>query len=268
MNRDHENPPAAFDPKLDIHWQAPELTFTYGEGVFGPEAEFRRLDDIRKSLRNPASKGPETVYSIVMDVGRYEHRDELARRMLLFGVVAYAPGQIGEEPVRSQGHTHTVAPHCGWSTPELFEIWEGRAIIYAQETANEDPGRCFAITAEPGDKVVVPPKWAHCVINADPRAPMVFGAWCDRQYGFVYDEIRARHGLAWFPIVDKSRSIRWEANLNYRSGQFATRGARAYPEIGLEPRMPIYQQFANDPDSVQWVAEPARFEKLWPEFEM
>ncbi|HTR25371.1 MAG TPA: glucose-6-phosphate isomerase family protein [Terriglobales bacterium] len=268
MNRDRQNSSAGFDPKIGIHWQNPEPRFTYDEGVFGPLPEFRRLDDIRRSLRNPASQGPDPVYSIVMDVGRDEHRDELARRMLLFGVVAYAAGQIGEEPVRSQGHIHAVAPHCGWSTPELFEIWEGRAIIYAQETASDDPGRCSAITAELGDKVVVPPKWAHCVINADPGAPMVFGAWCDRQYGFVYDEIRAHHGLAWFPIVNKDRMIRWERNLSYRFSQLATRGARTYPEIGLEPRMPIYEQFAKDPDSVQWVSDPARFEKLWTEFEM
>src|SRR6202167_5312917 len=84
----------------------------------------------------------------------------------LFGVVVYASGRLGDEPVRSQGHIHAIAPHCGWSTPEVFEIWEGRAIVYAQESAEDDPGRCFAVTAGPGDKVVVPPGWAHAVINA------------------------------------------------------------------------------------------------------
>jgi glucose-6-phosphate isomerase len=203
-----------------------------------------------------------------MDVGRREHRDELARRMLLFGVVVYAAGQLGDEPVRSQGHIHAVAPHSGWSTPELFEIWEGRAIIYAQETAGDDPGRCFAVTAGQGDKVVVPPGWAHAVINADPATRMMFGAWCDRQYGFVYDAIRARHGLAWFPILDGQQKIYWEPNPSYRSSDLSIRAARTYPELGLDPSISIYEQFANDPDSVQWVSEPARVEGMWPTFEM
>ena len=282
VTRDSEKPSfeddQKFDPKLGVHSYADDLKFSYYEGVLGPQPEFRRLDQIRRSLRDPNCDGPDPVYSIVMDVGRREHKDELARRMLLFGVVVYAAGHLGEEPVRSQGHIHAVAPHCGWSTPELFEIWEGRAIIYAQESADDDPGRCFAVTAGPGDKIVVPPGWAHAVVNADPNTRMMFGAWCDRQYGFVYDAIRAHHGLAWFPILDAQhqdpqtqdgqQKIRWEPNPSYRTRDLSIRNPRAYLELGLDPSTPIYQQFANDPDSVQWVSEPAQAASVWPDFEM
>jgi glucose-6-phosphate isomerase, archaeal len=265
---DAQKSPLKFDPKLGVLGHVGDLEFSYDEDVFGPRPEFRRLDDIRRSLRNPECQGPDPVYSIVMDVGRREHLAELQRRMLLFGVVIYAAGQLGEEPVRSQGHIHAIAPHCGWSTPELFEIWEGSAIIYAQEKVDGDPGRCFAVKAGPGDKVVVPPAWAHSVINADPGARMMFGAWCDRQYGFVYDAIRAHHGLAWFPVLDRDCNITWEPNPSYQSSELLIRNARNYPELGIDAGTPIYQHFANDPDSVQWVSEPARKAALWTGFEM
>ena len=135
-------------------------------------------------------------------MGREEHRAELQRRHLLFGVVTYAAGRLGEEPVRSQGHVHRVASRSGWSPPELYEIWAGRAVVYMQERADDDPGRCFAIEAGPGEVVVVPPGWAHATVSADAREPMTFGAWCDREYGFEYAEVRARGGLAWFPLLD------------------------------------------------------------------
>jgi glucose-6-phosphate isomerase len=261
-----------FDPMLGVHSPAGTLQFTYDDGVFGPQPEFRRLDDIRRSLRDPKCSGPDPVYSIVMDVGRHQHRAELERRMLLFGVVVYSAGQLGEEPVRSQGHIHAIAPHCGWSTPELFEIWEGRAIIFAQESADQNPGRCFAINANPGDKVVVPPGWAHSVINADPGNRMMFAACCDRQYGFVYDKIRERHGLARFPVFDAARNIAWEPNPSYRSSDLSSepsiRGPRPYPELGLHANTPIYQQFADNPESLQWVSEPALVASVWPAFEM
>ena len=267
MGRENQPPSLRFDPKLGVHSRG-DLRFSYDEGVFGPRPEFRRLADIRWSLRDAECRGPDPVYSIVMDVGRREHCAELQRRMLLFGVVTYAAGQLGREPVRSQGHVHAIAPHCGWSTPELFEIWEGRAIIYAQESTDDDPGRCFAVTAGAGDKVVVPPNWAHAVINADPESPMTFGAWCDRQCGFVYDAIRAHHGLAWFPVLDDRRKIHWEPNPSYRPSDLAIRSTRAYPELSLNPHTPIYEQFATDPDSIQWVSEPARVAAVWAAFEM
>jgi glucose-6-phosphate isomerase len=108
----------------------------------------------------------------------------------------------------------------------------------------------------------------HSVINADPAARMVFGAWCDRQYGFVYDAIRAHHGPAWFPVLNRDRNLTWEPNPSYGSSELLIRGARNYPELRLDPGTPIYEQFANHPDSIQWVSEPARVASLWTAFEM
>jgi glucose-6-phosphate isomerase len=187
--------------------------------------------------------------------------------MLLFGIVIYAAGRLGEEPVRSQGHVHAIAPHCGWSTPELFEIWEGRAVVYAQQNSGDDPGVCLAIHAGPGDRVAMPPGWTHYVANADPDSELVFGAWCDRQYGFDYTQMRAHHGLAWYPLLEKNGEIRWKANPSYSPSKIETRRARAYPELELSPARPIYELFRENPDSVQWVSDPARLSSLWPNFE-
>ena len=252
---------------LDLVIDAATMGFRYGAGVRGPEAEFRSLDAIRPSLMDPRCNGPSPVYSIAMDVRREEDEDDLKARYLLFGVVAYAAGRLGNEPVRSQGHVHAIAPHSGWSPPELFEIWEGRAIVYAQERATDDPGRCIAVMAGPGEKVVAPPGWAHCVINADTEKRMVFGAWCDRQYGFEYTGVRAHGGLAYFPIVAADGAIEWIANHRCRAAGLDERKSRNYPELGLDPVEPIYAQYRGNPESVEWVAQPQRFAELWPHFE-
>lgn len=255
-----------FNSGLEIRLRADSLAFDFGQGVFGPPSEMRKLDDIRKSLRDPNCTGPDPVYGIAMDVGKTKDATELRDRFLLFGAVAYASGQLGEEPVRSQGHIHGVAPHCGCSTPELFEIWEGHAIIYAQESVGDDPGRCIAVEAGPGDQVVVPPNWAHFVVNASAIERMVFGALCVRQYSFVYEGVRAHGGLAWFPMLRDSR-IEWNANPRYLSSDLQMRRPRSYPELGLDPTVPIYRQFENNPEKVQWVSEPDRAAAVWPTFE-
>jgi len=257
---------AGFDPGLDIRLHTDSLSFLYGEGVFGPAPELRRLDEIRESLRDPNCSGPDPVYSIAMDVGKTADAAQLRERYLLFGVVAYASGRLGEEPVRSQGHIHAIAPHCGSSTPELFEIWRGRAVIFAQEFVEDNPGRCIAVEAGPGEQVVVPPGWAHFVVNASATETMMFAALCERQYGFVYERVRAHGGLAWFPLL-RGGSIEWQPNPRYDRSSLEVRGPRVYAELDLDPGSSIYQQFAADPDRVQWVSFPERAAAVWPRFE-
>jgi len=256
-----------FNPGLDLQLSERSLSFSYGLECFGPEPEMRRLDTIRPSLLDPQCSGPDPVYGICMDVGKVKDREELNRRYLLFGVVAYAAGTLGREPVRSQGHVHAISPHSGWSAPELFEIWQGRAVVYAQESVGTDPGRCIAIEAGPGEHVVVPPGWAHCVINADPRERMVFGALCDRQYGFVYEGVRAHRGLAWFPLVEAGK-IEWQRNPSYGLSHLEARGPRRYEDLNVQHDTPLYTQFEKDPDALQWVAEPQRAANVWKNFEL
>jgi glucose-6-phosphate isomerase len=258
--------PLEFYPDLPLCLADTGLAFEYGSGVFGPQPEMRSLDEIRPSLRDPWCSGPDPVYGIAMDIGREADRPLLQQRMLLFGAVVYAAGTLGFEPVRSQGHIHAVAPHCGWSTPEIFEIWSGKAIVYAQQHAEDDPGSCIAVLAQAGDQVVVPPGWAHCVINADPNSCMAFGAWCDRQYGFDYTGVRAHHGLAWFPTLTNSGAIAWHPNPYYLDSTLEQHGPRPYPELGLDASRSLYGQFVDNPDSVMFVADPQRAADKWPTF--
>jgi glucose-6-phosphate isomerase len=251
---------------LDIRFSTTDLNFSFGPGIFGPSPEARKLNDIRKSLLDPNCDGPDPVYNIAMDVGRQEHIATLQEKMLLFGIVVYAKGKLGQEPVRSQGHVHAASPHSGWSAPEIFEFWHGQAVVYGQEKTAEDPGRCFAIQVKAGDVVVIPPGWAHYVVNADPASNMAFGAWCDRQYGFVYDGVRARGGLAWFPILGENATLTWQPNPRYLKSQLVTRSARNYEELGLQRGVPIYEQFATNPETVAWVSDPKRFAEQWKHF--
>jgi glucose-6-phosphate isomerase, archaeal len=255
-----------FDPGLEVRVRTDPMGFDYGPDVFGPAPVMRSLDSIRPSLRDPRASGPDPVYAIAMDVGRREHRPELERRQLLYGVVAYASGRLGEEPVRSQGHIHRLSAHSGWRPPELYEVWSGRAVVYMQEFAEADPGRCFAIEAGPGERVVVPPGWVHATISADASQPLVFGAWCDRDYGFEYDAVRARGGIAWFPGVEASGRLEWRPNPRYRTSGLVVRGPRSYDDLGLIAGTPVYTLFERDPASLQWVSDPARAAAVWEGF--
>lgn len=255
-----------FDPGFAITPTMSPMGFQYGEGVFGPAVEYRALDAIRPSLRDAGCSGPDPVYAIAMDTGKRTHRRMLEERRLLYGAVTYAAGRLGSEPVRSQGHIHRRVRGQHLSPPEVYEIWTGEAIILMQERASDDPGRCFAVKAAPGEIVVVPPDWAHATISADAETPLTFGAWCDRDFAFEYDKVRAHNGLAWFPLVADNGAIIWSANPSYKKSTLIIKPPADYGALGIRSGTPIYTQFERDPDRFLFVSRPELKEECWKDF--
>lgn len=254
-----------YNPGFNIIPTYNPLGFEYGQGVFGPIVENRTLEAIRQNLMDPQSQGPEIVYSIAMDVGNNQDKQAMIERNLLYGAVTYAKGTIGKEPVRSQGHIHAVSKSCGMSTCEVYEIWSGEAYIYMQQTAHDNPGKCYAVHAKPGDVVIVPPGWAHATIVANLQENLTFGAWCVRDFGFDYAEVRAHQGVAWFPVVEGNR-IKFIANENYKKSELIIKEPRIYEEFQIEKGIPIYQQFVDNPDKFLFVSRPQIAMEIWENF--
>lgn len=254
-----------FYPGFDIVPTKTPFGFTYGKTTFGPKVEIRTLDSIRKTLSNPNCSGPKEVYSIAMDVGDYADQEAIVGRNLLYGAVTYAIGSLGSEPIRSQGHIHAISASCGSSTPEVYEIWEGAAYIYMQEFVKKNPGRCYAIYAQVGDVVIVPPGWGHATISADCTKSLSFGAWCVRDFCFDYTKTREYGGLAWFPILGE-QAIIWNKNERYQVETLEVRPPRTYGDFGIESGVPIYEQFKKNNDLFLFVAQPTIVKEKWEEF--
>lgn len=253
-----------FYPGFNIQIKKSPLGFQYGQNVFGPNPELRTLDEIRNSLKDPKAKGPDILYCISMDVGEKKDLPLMKEKNLLFGVVTYASGVVGDEPVRSQGHIHAISPSCQASTCEVYEIWDGEAYIYMQESGDDDAGECYAVYAKAGDVVIVPPGYVHATINANIHKTMTFGAWCVRDYGFDYEKVRKHNGIAFFPIV-KDEKITWEFNTRYKTGHLTIKKAREYPEFQIKKGIPIYQQFQKEPNKFLFVSKPHLAKSIWDE---
>jgi glucose-6-phosphate isomerase len=255
-----------FNPGFEIWPSKNPIGFYYGDSVFGPQVENRRLEDIRRSLFNPYCEGPEIVYAIAMGVGKKVHEDLLKDLHLLYGAVTYAAGKLGNEPVRSQGHVHKVSSFSQCSTPEVYEIWEGKAVIYMQEQAEDFPGKCFAVYAQPGDVVIVPPGWVHATINADPEQSLTFGAWCVRDYGFDYEGVRRHQGIAWFPVFNNRNELEWNRNPLYKKSELICKDPENYIEFGIEKGISIYQIFERNPQTFAYVPQPQIKKEAWEDF--
>ncbi|MBA7569383.1 hypothetical protein ES708_11122 [subsurface metagenome] len=134
-----------------------------------------------------------------------------------------------------------------------------------QETATDNPGRCFAVHANPGDVVIVPPFWAHATISADPDVPLTFGAWCDREYGFDYDDVRAHKGLAWFPVYENDQ-LTWRANKSYIKSKLIEKKPGPHNSLGIIKGKSIYNIFEDNPGIFEFVPKPYLIEEYWKNF--
>lgn len=255
----------SFYPGFDIRVKEDYIGFELGDSCFSCGTEIRKLNAIRKSLMEPDCEGPEDVYAIMMDIGQREDYSDLVSRHLLYGAVCYAKGMLGKEPVRSQGHIHAISRFSGESTPEIYEIWQGNAIIYMQESGNDNPGRCFAVEGKEGDIIVVPPYWVHATVNANSNTNMCFGAWCVRDYAFEYDAVRKHNGIAWFPIY-KDGQLDWIKNPAYGGCEIIKKKPDDYGYLGIRNGVPIYTQYKEKADTFDFVADPSLKGKIWEKF--
>src|SRR5512147_492352 len=108
-------PYAGYGVRLD-----PEaLALEFASGITTAPVQVRRLDEVRALLRDPASEGPEHLYTIYMDVRVPGLADTLRAHGLGYGAVVYNHGTLGREALRSQGHVHSLAPDTGVGYSEL-----------------------------------------------------------------------------------------------------------------------------------------------------
>ena len=135
-----------------------------------------------------------------------------------------------------------------------------------QEHADDNPGKCYAVFAEPGDIVIVPPDWAHATISADSKTPLTFGAWCDLDYGFEYEKVRDYKGLAWFPLVKDDGDLTWVHNNNYEKTDLIIKKPNSYTEFGIQQQESIYKQYEENKDLFLFVPKPYLKKKLWDNF--
>jgi len=85
--------------------------------------------------------------------------------------------------------------------------------------------------------------------------------------GFVYDQVRARRGLAWYTRLDVDGGIDWHRNPHYQAGELCIGPPRDYGDLGLDQNStPIYLQFERNSAALQWISDLALRKENWLDF--
>jgi glucose-6-phosphate isomerase len=244
---------------LEVQLDPETLTLAFGPGIATAPVTLRSLDEVRPMLQDPEATGPEHLYTIYMDVQVPGLGETLGRRGLGYGAVVYNHGALGREFLRSQGHVHSTPPATGVGYSELYEFWHGRGLVYMQSSVEAEVDDAIVVEAGPGDKVAIPPGWAHATVNVG-DGPMAFGAVYAPAAALLYEPLRRRRGTAHYVLADGTI----EANPAYRRVPEARRQpAHAFPEQGIEPGRPALAALRQDETRLDFVSRPEAFPELW-----
>jgi glucose-6-phosphate isomerase, archaeal len=244
---------------FEVQFVPKALRLAFGPGVTAAPATVRHLDEVRPVLQDPEAAGPDHLYTIYMDVRAPGVTDPLPGRGLGYGAVVYNHGTLGREFLRSQGHVHSAPPETGVGYSELYEFWHGRGLVYMQSAVEAEVDDVIVIEAGPGDKIAIPPGWAHATVNVG-DGPLVFGAVYAPAAELLYEPLRRRQGTAHYVLADGTL----EPNPAYRRVPTPRRRPpHVFPERGIEPGRPALAALVQDASALDFVSRPEAFPVLW-----
>lgn len=198
------------------------MEFEFGEFLF--TAEIRRASDLKPVLAFPERlRNDFDAYYMFRDI--YECEEDKRRILnakLRYDFTIIPPAEIGGENVKTYGHYHPENS-AGLTYPEIYQVIEGEAIFVIQRREGEKLVDCFAVEAEKGDLVIVPPGCGHVTINPTKKV-LLTSNWVCRDFSSIYEPYTRLKGACYYYVNHE-----WIENKNY----------------GLIPEMRFLEPFDN-----------------------
>lgn len=121
---------------------------------------------------------------------------------LRFDVTAISPQKIGDEFPKTFGHYHPIGED-GLAYPEIYQVLSGNATFILQKMNSDETTDVIIVSANQGDRVLLPPGYGHVSINSGGGALVLKNIVYDK-FESNYDEYRKNRGAAIYYLSDRS----------------------------------------------------------------
>ena len=175
---------------------APDRLFFDGKSL---EGSIRLLNDMKDVLYDRELSGGQSpdleLYYMFRDICKREDIETVREKDLRYDITVIPPRFIGEEFVKTQGHTHSLVAGTDVTYPEMYQVLNGEAIYMFEKREGEDVQTCY-IRANKGGIIIVPPDYSHVTVNPSVDETLIMANWVERNFQSVYEPILESHGLA------------------------------------------------------------------------
>jgi len=160
--------------------------------------DIRYLSDMKKVLydREWAKKAPDSELY-------YMYRGLKQKAGLRYDITVIPPKMMGREFVKTKGHEHSG------KYGELYTVLEGKALYLLQKYEKNKIKDVYAVKAEKGDSVIVPPGYGHITINPS-KKKLAEGNWLCERCQNIYGLFEKKRGACYYYLKNG-----WVKNKNY-----------------------------------------------------
>ena len=193
---------------------------------------------------------------------------------LQYDITVINPGLIGNEFIKTIGHSHPNKPRAKITYPEIYEVIKGDALFLFQEiNPIGKHAKIYLIKAGPGKKAIVPPGFGHISINIGSE-PLVLANIQATNFKSDYNFFKKHRGAGYYITNNKkikenirinqlnphkSASFLLKKNPNYKN-KFSLRIVKPKNLFGL--KMPLYKEFIKNPEEFDFLKNPEKYRKI------
>ena len=222
----------------------------------------RKLKDITNVIFDKRwlgnAKPEKELYYMFRDIAKKEHRETIEKNNLRYDITVIPPNTLGQEYTKTAGHNHPIVPDTNITYTELYEVIKGEGLYLLQKTKKNKLTDAHFIKAKAGDKIIIPPGYAHITIN--PREDtLIMANWVARNFTSEYDSIKTLNGGAYYVTTEKTiKNPAYDNKSN--TIKFKTPDKREL--LRLRKKEPIYNMI-KDPFTLKFLTEPQNHHRLF-----
>lgn len=251
---------------LAVYMEEATNELVFGDGVFCENSNKKMLHQMKGLLYDDsaANEKNEVCYIFYADITCSKDRMKFKEKGFTNGITVLMPGTMKGECRKNSGHYHGYVKGHTLTFPEAYEVLIGEAVFLLQKSTNFDRPQeelqvqeCKAVFLKPGEKIIVPPFYAHCAVNVG-EGPMAFGnmaAPCP----LLYEPIRSKHGFFNY-VLKKDGKIIFIPNSRYQNlPQLHIAEAKENSKLGIVFDIPMYESFVKNPSRFEFLCNPEAY---------
>lgn len=249
---------------LPVYMNEKDFTLSFDEDVECEQHNQKMRSQMRGLLYNDkvADEDDEVSYVFYMNIMKSMDKQVFNDLNYINGITVLMPGTMKGECRKNSGHYHCLVEGHILTYPEAYEILSGEAMFLLQKSTNfqEDElvvEECKAVFLKAGEKIVVPPFYAHCAINVG-EEEMMFGnlaAPCPLDY----EPIKKKHGFCYY-VLKVDGKIVFVPNQHYNKvPQLKIMRTLENEDLGISFKHSMYEMLMKDPKCFAYLDHPEEY---------